>query len=203
MIHIVLADDHAIVRRGFRALIEQEPDLRIVAECASADEARAAVRACAPDVLALDLTMPGGGLALVPELRVTAPDLKLLVLSMHDREPYISEALRRGVHGYVTKGAATDELVTALRAVCDGRTYLSSDLQQPTSVPQSVSDPLTEREREVFLLLANGTTPKQVAIALDIGISTAYLYRSEVRKKLGARSDLDLHRIALERGLLA
>ena len=104
MIRIVLADDHAIVRRGFRALIEQEPDLRIVAECGSADEARAAVRAHAPDVLALDLSMPGGGLALVPELRATVPELKLLVLSMHDREPYIGEALRRGVHGYVTKG---------------------------------------------------------------------------------------------------
>ena len=124
MIRIVLADDHAIVRTDFRALIEQESDLSIVAECNSADTARAAVREHAPDVLAFDIAMPGG-LSLVPVLRASTPELRLLCLSMHDQEPYISEALRRGVHGYVTKGAATDELVAAVRAVCDGDVYLS------------------------------------------------------------------------------
>lgn len=200
MIRIVLADDHAIVRRGFRALIEQEPDMRIVAECGSADEARTAVLAHKPDLLAFDLTMPGGGLSLVPELRAAEPNLWLLVLSMHDREPYISEALRRGVHGYVTKGAATDELVAAVRDVCAGRIYLSTDLEQPT--PESGLETLSDREREVFLLLARGATPKQAALTLDISVKTAYLHRSVVRAKLSARSDLDLHRIALERGLL-
>jgi DNA-binding NarL/FixJ family response regulator len=200
MIRIVLADDHAIVRRGFRALIEQEPDMCIVAECSSVDEARTAVLTHMPDLLALDLTMPGGGLSLVPELRTAQPNLRLLVLSMHDREPYISEALRRGVHGYVTKGAATDELVSAVRDVCAGHVYLSTDLEQPT--PESGIEKLSDREREVFLLLARGATPKQAALTLDISIKTAYLHRSVVRAKLGARSDLDLHRIALERGLL-
>lgn len=91
--------------------------------------------------------------------------------------------------------------MTALRAVCEGRIYLSSDLGK-TAFPQSGPGRLSEREREVFLLLAKGATPKQVAVALDIGISTAYLHRSAVREKLGARNDLDLHRIALERGLV-
>lgn len=200
MIRIVLADDHAIVRKGFRALIEQEDDMRIVAECGSAIEAREAVNMHLPDVLVLDLTMPGGGLSLVPDLREGIPDLRLLVLSMHDREPYISEALKRGVHGYVTKGAATDELVTALRKVSRGETYLSSDLRQPA--PQPGLENLSERERDVFLQLAQGATPKQVALTLGISTKTVYLHRETLRNKLGARNDLELHRIAIERGLL-
>ena len=202
MIRIVLADDHAIVRRGFRALIEQEPDLAIAAECATRDEAHAAVVAHAPDVLVLDLSMPGGGLVLVPELRALAPGLKLLVLSMHDREPYISEALRRGAHGYVSKGAATDELVTAVRVVCAGQPYLSGDIVATKSRVASAQEALSEREQEVFLMLARGATPKQIASDLGISDKTVYLHRAAVRCKVGARADLDLHRIAIERGLL-
>jgi DNA-binding NarL/FixJ family response regulator len=200
MIRIVLADDHAIVRKGFRALIEQEDDMRIVAECGSAIEARDAVHAHLPDILVLDLTMPGGGLSVVPDLRAGIPDLRMLVLSMHDREPYISEALKRGVNGYVTKGAATDELVAALRAVMAGETFLSSDLRQPSPPPGLES--LSEREREVFVRLAQGATPKQIALDLGISPKTVYLHRETLRTKLEARSDLDLHRIALEHGLL-
>lgn len=203
MIRILLADDHAIVRRGFRALIEEEHDLLIVAECGTADEARIAMDEHKPDVMVLDLSMPGGGLSLVPESGRAQGRTKLLVLSMHDREPYISEALRRGVHGYVTKGAATDELVTAVRAVCAGQTYLSSDLERVHATPVSSVSPLTEREFEIFLMLARGDTPKQVAHQLGISIKTAYLHRATLREKLGARRDLDLHRIALERGLLS
>lgn len=202
MIHIVLADDHAIVRTGFRALIQEESDMAVVAECANTDEARAAVLAHTPDVLALDVSMPGGGLSLVPELRTAMPDLKLLVLSMHDREPYISEALRRGVHGYVTKGAATDELVSAVRAIHAGRVYLSTDVEQRKSAATPGLRGLSDREREIFLLLAKGMAPKQAAMALGIVDKTVYLHRSVIRAKLGAKSDLELRQIALEQGLL-
>ena len=202
MIRIVLADDHAIVRRGFRALIEEEPDMAIVAECSTADEARAAVAAHEPDVLVLDLSMPGNGLELAAQLHTLAPEPKLLVLSMHDREPYISEALRRGADGYVTKGAATDELVDAVRAVCAGHRYLSSDVGAARPEVPSVREPLSEREQDIFLRLARGSTPKQIASDLGISDKTVYLHRTAVRSKVGARTDLDLHRIALERGLL-
>ena len=139
--------------------------------------------------------------ALRSALRTSMPELRLLCLSMHDREPYISEALRRGVHGYVTKGAATDELVAAMRALCNGEIYLSSDLQRPRpSGP--VLERLSDREREVFLLVARGRKAKQVAATLGISDKTVYLHRATVRAKLGARDDLELHRIALERGLL-
>jgi len=202
MIRIVLADDHAIVRTGFRALIDEEPDMGIIAECSNVDEARLIVRTQMPDVLALDISMPGGGLSLLPELRESAPELKLLVLSMHDREPYISEAMRRGAHGYVTKGAATDELVAAIRALCAGRNYLSTDIGLPKPVMKQGLERLSEREREVFLLLARGTTPKQAAADLGVSIKTIYLHRTVIRDKLGARNDLDLHRFALESGML-
>ncbi|MBS0558208.1 MAG: response regulator transcription factor [Proteobacteria bacterium] len=202
MIRIALADDHAIVRTGFRALIEEEPDMAIVAECDSADAARAMVAAHVPDVLAFDIAMPGGGLSLVPDLRASMPELRLLCLSMHDREPYVFEALRRGVHGYVTKGAATDELVAAIRAVCAGEVYLSSDLEKPRPSPEPALESLSERERAVFLLTARGAKPKQVAMELGISDKTAYLHRATVYAKLGARNELELHQIALERGLL-
>lgn len=203
MIRIVLADDHAIVRKGFRALIDEEPDMGIIAECGNADEARMIVRTQEPDVLAFDISMPGGGLSLLPELCESAPALKLLVLSMHDREPYISEALRRGAHGYVTKSAATDELVAALRAIRAGERYLSTDIVRTESKPRAGIDALSVREREVFALLARGITPKQAAFDLDVSIKTIYLHRNAIREKLGVRHDLDLHRVALDSGVLS
>lgn len=201
MIRIVMADDHAIVRAGFRALIEQEPGFEIVAECCGIADTRMAVHLQHPDVLVLDLSLPGGGLSLVPELREVLPDMAILVLSMHDREPWISEVLQRGVTGYVTKGAASDELVAALYAVAAGQSYLSGDLKHPPSDWPGMGD-LSEREREVFLRLARGETPKQAAIDMGISVKTVYLHRASLRAKLGVNRDLGLHWLALERGLL-
>lgn len=202
MIRIVMADDHAIVRAGFRALIEQEAGFEIVEECGCITETRTAVYLHHPDVLVLDLSLPGGGLALVPELREALPDMAILVLSMHDHEPWISEALRRGVAGYVTKGAASDELVAALHSVANGQPYLSSDLKQP-SMRRAGLEELSEREQEVFMRLARGETPKQAASDMGISVKTVYLHRASLRAKLGAFNDLELHQLALERGLLA
>lgn len=201
MIRIVMADDHAIVRAGFRALIEQEAGFEIVAECGCIAETRVAVNLSHPDVLVLDLSLPGGGLSLVPELREALPDLAILILSMHDHEPWISEALRRGVAGYVTKGAASDELVAALHAVAEGQQYLSSDLKRPAMRRVGIEE-LSDREAEVFLRLARGETPKQAAIDMGISVKTVYLHRASLRAKLGVFNDLELHRLALERGLL-
>ncbi len=196
-----MADDHAIVRTGFRALIEQEAGFEIVAECGGMVDTRIAVHEQHPDVLVLDLSLPGGGLALVPELREALPDMAILVLSMHDREPWISEAVRRGVSGYVTKGAASDELVAALHAIAAGQSYFSSDLQRPAA-PRSGLESLSEREQEVFMRLARGETPKQAAIEMGISDKTVYLHRASLRAKLGVGNDLELHKLALERGLL-
>ncbi|NII10414.1 response regulator transcription factor [Oleiagrimonas sp. C23AA] len=207
MYRIVLVDDHAIVREGFKRLIEMEDDLAVCAECRCADEAVEAVTAERPDLAVLDLSLPdGGGLPLIEHLRSIAPDTRLVVLSMHDGEPYVAEALRRGACGYVTKGVAPEELVAGLRVVMGGKRFLSSDLERRRAHrPSEELDPLhrlTSRERDVFLLLAEGRTPKQAAAELGIGQKTIYIHRASLMGKLGAGSELDLYRLAVERGLL-
>jgi two-component system, NarL family, response regulator FusR len=207
MYSIVLVDDHAIVREGFKRLIEMEPDLEVVAECRCADDAVEALNKRAPDLVALDLSLPdGSGLPLIEHLLSVSPSSRIVVLSMHDGEPYVSEALRRGASGYVTKGVAPEELVAGLRAVMTGECFLSSDLRKRRAErPADTLDPiqrLTAREHEVFLLLAAGRAPKQVAAELGIGQKTIYIHRASLMGKLGAGSELDLYRMASERGLL-
>lgn len=204
---IVLVDDHAIVCEGFKRLIELEPDLQVVAECRTADDAVEMVSHWRPDLVALDLSLPdGSGLPLIEHLLSVVPETRIVVLSMHDSEPYVSEAMRRGASGYVTKGAAPEELVAGLLAVLQGEHFLSSDLrrrraEQPDAALDAFNR-LTAREREVFLLLAGGMTPKQTAVELAIGQKTVYIHRASLMGKLGAGSELDLYRMASERGLL-
>mgnify|MGYP004720951451 CR=1 FL=1 len=207
MPRIVLVDDHAIVREGFKRLIELEPDLDVVAEARNADEAVDAVTQHRPDLVAVDLSLPdGSGLPLIEHLGSIAPDMRIVVLSMHDGEPYVSEALRRGARGYVTKGVAPEELVEAVRPVLSGEQYLSSDLRaRRLARPSPQLDPMSKlpaREREVFLLLANGRAPKQVAAELGIGQKTIYIHRAPVMTKPNPGPHLDLYRTSTERRLI-
>lgn len=204
MHRIVLIDDHAIVRAGFRALIERERDMAIVGECSRLAEAEAAVIALQPDLVVLDLSLPdGGGLSILDAIREWVPDVRVIVLSMHDSAPYVSEAMAHGADGYVSKGAAAEELVTAIRAVMAGNSYLSSDLAtQRSRLAQGDSIELTAREREVLQLLTRGMVPKQIAAELGIGVKTAYVHRASVMEKLGVRSEVELYRTAIEHGLL-
>ena len=207
MYSIVLIEDHAIVREGFKRLIEVEGDLDVVAECRTADDAVDAVGRRHPDLVVLDLSLPdGSGLPLIEHLRSMSPLTRVVVLSMHSGEPYVSEALRRGASGYVTKGAGPEELIAGLRAIMCGECFLSSDLRERRARrPDRSLDPisrLTAREREVFTLLAGGLAPKQVAARLGIGQKTIYIHRASLMGKLGAGSELDLYRMATERGLL-
>lgn len=206
MHRIVLVDDHAIVREGFRALIEREADLEIVGECGRCDEADAMVVALQPDLVALDLSLPdGGGLTLIPKLRESVPDLRVIVLSMYDCEPYPSEALARGADGYVSKNAASAELIVALRAVLAGNVYLSSDVASRRSQRRGngAGQPeLSPREREVLALMASGKAPKQIADDLGIRVKTVYVHRANVLGKMGVRNEVELYRLAVEKGLL-
>lgn len=203
-IRIALADDHAIVRAGFRALIERETDMAIVAECGSMAEVGQFLSREAADVLVLDLTMRGeSGIEALPRLRERFPALYLLVMSMHESATYVDEALGRGANGYVTKAAAPEELIAGIREVVAGRRFLSSDLATRTGSPAGKPiDRLSVREREVFLRLARGMVTKQIADELGISAKTAYVHRAHVLEKLGARNDRDLYQIALAGGLL-
>lgn len=203
-IRIVLVDDHAIVREGFRTLIEREPDMTIVTECASLLAVDGVLAATHADVLVLDITMrDGSGLAALPDLHARHPRVRMLVLSMHEGKAYVGEALARGADGYVTKAAGPEELIAGIRAVVVGQRYVSKDVAERTheSARASLGN-LSAREHEVFLGLARGDSPKQVAFALGISVKTAYVHRANVLAKLDARSDRDLYRIALEAGLL-
>ncbi len=201
MLKLLLLDDHAIVREGFKRLFEGLTDFTVVAEAATPDDAMAAARLHLPDIAVLDLSLGvgGSGLVLLPRLIETAPAMKCVVLSMHDDPGLVMRALESGAQGYVTKAVAADELVGLLRKVAAGEIALSSDLS-PVS-PRSVVR-LTSRERQILRGLLADRAPK--AIASDLGISdkTLYRHRANLMEKLGARSASDLSRIARERGLL-
>lgn len=204
---LVLADDHAIVREGFRALIEREADLRVAADVRTTSEAEAAIAQHVPDAVVMDLNLPEeGGLALLPRLRTRYPELGLIVLSMHNREPYISEALSRGADAYVSKDAAADELITAIRATLDGSTYLSSDLaaHRRTAIASQHGASLSERELAVLVGLAKGQVPKRIAGDLDIGVKTVYVHRNNLFQKLGrTMTQAELLEFAVARGLMS
>lgn len=202
MLRVLLIDDHAIVREGFKRLFEAADDFTVVAEAANAIDALAAVRQHQPDIAVLDLNLGVGdsGLNLLPRLAVAAPAMKRVVLSMHDDPGLVSRALESGAHGYVTKASVADELISVLLRVAAGECVLSSDLGPKPSPTPIVG--LTQRERDTLRGLLSDRVPK--AIAADLGISdkTLYRHRANLMEKLGARTAGDLVRITRDRGLL-
>jgi DNA-binding NarL/FixJ family response regulator len=206
---ILLVDDHAVVRAGFRRLLEQTPGIRVVTEAASGDEAYRVFGECQPDVAVMDLSMPGmGGLEAIRRIVGRFPAARILVFSMHETAAFAQQAMRAGACGYVTKASAPEVLVDAVRAIAAGRTFLSPDMAQKLAL-ESVAgerDPLsvlTPREFEVFRLLAAGQTAEQIAEALYVSAKTVANHATQVRQKLGITTAVDLHRIALRYGLVA
>ena len=208
---ILLADDHAVVRRGLRLVLESEPDLEVVAEVG--DGAEAVERGLRDDVdlAILDVTMPRmTGLHAASELHRRRPDLRVLNLSMHDNEQYLFEALKAGASGYVLKSVADRDLVEACRATMRGEPFLYpgainaliKDFLERARAGQDVSDPLSPRETEIVKLIAEGHTGRQIAEALVISEKTVERHRSNILEKLGMRNRVDLTRYAIRRGLV-
>lgn len=203
MARILLVDDHAIVREGFKRLIEGAGEFEVVAEAANAETALVAVRALLPDIVVIDLSLGSGrgGLTLIPQLAAIAPEARLVVLSMHDDPGLVVRAQECGAHGYITKAVASDELPDILRQVGEGKFVLSSDLA--ASARRYHHEPaLSERERITLRGILSGKPPKVVAAELGISDKTLYRHRANLFEKLGARTANDLARIARERGLL-
>ena len=209
---IVLADDHHVVRQGLRALIEAQPDLAVVGEAADGLEVPGLVERLAPDVLVVDIVLPGlGGLEVTRRVRHRAPRTRVVVLSMYATEAYVIEALRHGASAYVVKDASATELLRAVRAAAAGERYLSPPLSEKTieaylerakTRPLDLYDTLTTREREVLHLAAEGHGNPQIAARLDIGVRTVETHRANLMRKLALHSQTDLVRFALARGLL-
>jgi DNA-binding NarL/FixJ family response regulator len=201
-VRVLLADDHAVVREGYRRLLELEPDVAVVGECADGESVRAAIgRGVAVDVLVLDLSMPGcGGLAVLRRARDAWPQVQVLVFTMHDSPTMVAQALRAGAAGFVTKNSAPRELVDAVRRVAAGeRPVLSPDV---AGVAAGDADraPLAPREFEVLQLLAQGCSVDEVGRRIHLSAKTVSNYQTAIRQKLGVSTGIELLREARRRG---
>ncbi len=209
---IVLAEDHHIVRQGLRALLSAEPEFSVTGEAADGLRAVEVVERLKPDVLIVDVMLPGlSGLEVTRQVRQRFPRTRVVVLSMHANEAYVLEALRNGASGYVVKDASAANLVQAVREAAAGRRYLSPPLsdwaieayaQRAAAGPFDPYDTLTTREREVLHLTAEGASSSQVAARLSISPRTVESHRANLMRKLGTRTQADLIRYALQRGIL-
>ena len=208
---IVLADDHHIVRQGLRALLETASDLVVVGEVADGSAAVEMTLRLAPDVLILDLVMPGNGLDALREVTQQAPLTRVVVLSMHSSEAYVVEALKAGASAYVVKDATASDLVHAIREVTAGRRYLSPPLSERVidayasralAATGEPHDTLTARETEVLPLAARGLSLQQIALELSISPRTAETHRANFMRKLGLHSQTDVVRYAIRHGIL-
>jgi two-component system response regulator NreC len=202
---IILADDHTVVRSALRMLLEAEPGFEVVAEAGNADDAIRYARGHKPDVLILDLNMPGRpSFDAIGEIREASPETEVVVLTMQDEPAFARRALQAGVRGYVLKEAADSELVQAVRSASVGETYLQPALgarlaTEPNDAP---GDELSEREREVLRLIALGHTNAEIASQLYLSIRTVESHRAHVQQKLRLSSRAELVRFALENGLV-
>ena len=209
---ILLADDHAVVRKGLRMVLDAEPDLEVVAEAADGSEALECGLAGEVNLAILDVSMPRlTGIQAARELARRRPELRILILSMHDNERYFFEALRAGASGYVLKAAADRDLVEACRATMRGEPFLYPDavtalirdyLERARHGELPPDDPLTPRESEIVKLIAEGHSSKQIAALLVISDKTVERHRANVLEKLGLRDRVDLTRYAIRRGLV-
>lgn len=209
IIRVVVADDHPVVRSGVRAMLDAEPDIDVVGEAEDAARALFESLHARPDVLVLDLTMPGAdGTSVIEKIRETLPATKIVVLSMHDSVRHIRDAHAAGASGYVPKEAADTDLVTAVRQVARGESYLHPTLGARLARAQideqqaTDADPLSDREREVLVHLARGHTNQEVAKLLFISVRTAETHRAHIMQKLKISTRAELVSYALERGLL-
>jgi DNA-binding NarL/FixJ family response regulator len=212
-IRVLIADDHAIVREGIRALLTLSDDIAVVGEAADGHEAVEAARRLNPDIILMDIAMPGlGGLEATIEIKKENPDAKILVLSQYEDREYVRRFLKLGVSGYVLKKAAGSALTAAIRAAARGGLVLDPEIAREAMRDQSAgapasddSDPydaLTDREKQVLKLVAEGRSNKEVAEVLGISVKTAMSHREHIMQKLDLHSRTELIRFALRKGVI-
>lgn len=211
-IRILVADDHTIVREGIVSLLEEDEDCSVVAEAADGLEAVEKAVKSRPDIAILDLTMPRlSGLEAVRRIRKELPDTRILVLTVHEEEEYIIPLVRAGASGYLIKDTASKELIAAVHALRNGQGYfgpqaarvLADQYRNPGETPEDPYGSLTPREREVFHLVSEGKTTKEIARTLEISVKTAENHRARVIDKLRVHNTAGLVRYAARRGLLS
>ncbi len=211
-IRVLLVDDHAILREGIKALLEKQDNIEVVAEAADGREAISRVAQFRPDVVVLDISMPMmDGLESTRQMKRHNPDIKVLVLTMHDNEEYFFQLLRAGASGYVTKKSVSRELVSAIEAVYRGESFfcptmakflLSDFLRLDKAVENTSQEELTPREREIVKLIAEGYTNQQIADLLHRSVKTIESHRSNILRKLGIHDSIELVKYAVRKKLI-
>jgi len=207
-IQVVLADDHALVRAGIRALLERIDKVEVVGEAGDGQQALALIEELDPDVVLLDLTMPGlSGFEVLKETSERFPDVNMIVLSVHDSEEYAFHALRSGAVGYLPKSAASTELEEAIERVLSGEKYVSPSIAPEASLEFSKAAPdaspeLTPRQMEVLTLIAHGSSTREVARSLNISIKTVETHRAQLMERLNIHDVAGLVRYAIKKGLV-
>jgi two-component system response regulator NreC len=204
---VFLADDHALIRQGLKALLEKQ-GFQIVSEASDGQETIRSVEKTQPDVAIIDISMPIlNGVDAARELKKSSPKVKVILLTQHDEDQYVTESLRAGVRGYVLKSQAAEDLVHAIQEVSRGSVYLSPSISRvvvdaylsKTYVP---ADPLSGRERQVLQLVGEGKSTKEIAVHLGISVKTAESHRARLMKKLDVHETASLVRYAIRRGLI-
>jgi len=209
VIRILVVDDHSVVRQGIKQIVADSPDIEIVGEAASGQEALDLVRARAFDVVILDIAMPGrGGLDVLRELKAEKPALKVVVLSMYPEEQYAIRSLRDGASAYLTKGSPPEELILAIRTVASGKRYITPAVADrlATYIEDSSQRPphetLSDREMEVLVLIGSGKQVSDIAEELNLSTKTVSTYRSRILLKMNMETNAQLIRYSLQHGLL-
>jgi DNA-binding NarL/FixJ family response regulator len=209
-ITILVADDHPVVRKGLQSCLSRQDRLKVIGEAADGDEALRKTRELKPDVVLMDISMPRlNGLAVTETLRKEAPQVKILILSVHNNKEYIFRIIQAGAHGYVSKEAPPEELVRAIESVCAGEPFFSPEIAR-AALSQFISqgakgDPfgqLTSREREVLVLIAEGQSNKEIANKLGIGVRTIETHRERIMRRLDIHSIAGLTKFAIANGLV-
>ena len=203
---VLLADDHRLVRAGLRALLDEIPDVDVVAEAADGVQAVQLTRQHHPDIALLDISMPNlGGLAALRQLNASAPGTRVVLLSMHDDDAYVTEAIQAGAAGYLIKDCAVEELALALHAVARGDCYLSPSISRKLAQAFKKGPPapaLTARQIEILRQVAHGASSKEIARALSLSIKTVETHRAQIMERLGIHDVAGLVRYAVRSGLV-
>lgn len=211
---ILLVEDHTLLRAGLRALLAQDPHIEIVGEADNGRDAIRAAGALSPHLILMDLTMPGmNGIEAIREIKKRYPEVRILVLTIHNTDEYIHEALKAGADGYILKDASQDELLVAIRSVLAGKTYLTPDISEKVingylgggknGGVRTAWDTLTHRERQVLKLVAEGSPNRDVAEHLCLSVKTVEKHRSNLMKKLDLHNTSKLTAFAIEKGLVS
>lgn len=214
-LRLLVADDHEIVRKGLRTLLEQQPGWQVTAEASDGREAVAKVKECKPDIAVIDISMPSlNGLEATRQMLKNDSRTKVLVLTMHDSDPLIREVLDAGARGYLLKSDAGKDLVTAVEAVRRNKTFFTAKVAQivlegyldkkkpKPAEPESVRGRLTPRQREILQLLAEGRSSKEVAVALNLSVKTAETHRANIMRRLDCHSVSELVRYAIRNKII-